>query len=158
MPLTHSLPRSFPPRKTQPSRRPASGRYFGPSPLLLRGRGEDVELPKLIGCFWGHSGGRRGSPRRGPPLSDGDWIRLNRPGWDWCKGPQSSGILGRGVGGSGNPAAVAARGFSPSACPLRSIGSRGRARGPATSSRGGGGGSCRVLGAGPVGRAAGGGW
>lgn len=66
MPLTHSLPRSFPPRKTQPSRRPASGRYFGPSPLLLSGRGKMWNFQSLLdasGVTLEGGGARRGEGR-----------------------------------------------------------------------------------------------
>lgn len=100
--------------------------------------GEDVELTELIGWQWCHSEGPRGSERRGPPLSDGDWTLRNLPGLGLVRGGATA------LGPSGQPREAAAPGAAPweSRWTLYLI-----ARGE---------GACRVVGVGPVGREGGG--
>lgn len=152
MPLTSSLAPFLP---SALALLPPGPRHLARSlPSPSEWPGEDVEFPNLIGWWWCHSGGRRDPQRRRPPLSDGDWTRLSRPGWDWCEvGPEPSGTLSRGVweaAAAEKPAGLAAP--LPAVCGPRRAGSREGAGAPLpTSSRGGGGGACRVSGAGPLG-------
>lgn len=82
--------------------------------------------------------------------------------WDWGEeGPEPSGTLGSGVGeAAATEESTELTASLHAVCRPRRAGSREGAGGPppAPSSREGGGGACRVLGAEPVGRGAGGGW
>ena len=77
-----------------------------------------MEFPKLIGCWWCHSGGRRGSQRRRLPLSDGDWSRLSSPGIGARRGQSRRAPWTEGWGGGGNREAG---GGSQLPCPPRAF-------------------------------------
>lgn len=160
MPLTPSLTLFLPSARALRPPEPRPLVWSLPSPSEWTG--EDVEFPNLIGCWWCHSVGRRGPQRRGPPFSDGDWTPPSRPGLGLGRGgARAFGHLGQWCwGGGGHRGVDGTHSFLARRVPSAQGRVEGRSRRPppAPSSREGGGGACRVLGAEPVGRGAGGGW